>query len=322
VILVDTAGIRKRGHVDRGVEQYSVLRAMRAIARSDVAVLVIDATEPPTAQDAHIAGYVWDASKGLVLVVNKWDLVVPKDEHTMAHYTRRLRQGLQFVHDAPIVFTSALTRQRVRKILDLALEARDERAKRVSTGRLNATIQDALRQHQPASYGGKLLKVRYVTQTQIDPPTFVFFVNDPTLVHFSYRRFLENQLREQFGFTGTAIRMFFRSSREAPVDEARSLPSRRARQRTLSEGGDAAASTDAGAQGDTAAQRQSAHDSPAQPASADGARDRARAGAAAGGARSSAGRNAAPRARPTAQRVTRRSRTSSRQAPPRRPGRS
>lgn len=221
LILVDTAGIRKRGHIDRGVEQYSVLRAMRAITRSDVAVLVIDATEPSTAQDAHIAGYAWDAYKGLVIVVNKWDLVVPKDEHTMTHFTRRLRRDLQFVHDAPVVFTSALTRQRVRKILDLALQVRDERMKRVPTGQLNATVQEALRRHQPASYGGRLLKVRYVTQTQVDPPTFVFFVNDPELVHFSYRRFLENQLREQFGFTGTAVRLFFRPSRAAPAQDGR-----------------------------------------------------------------------------------------------------
>ena len=216
VVLVDTAGIRKRGHIDRGVEQYSVLRAMRAITRSDVAVLVIDATEPIAAQDAHVAGYVWDdASKGLVVVVNKWDLVVPKDEHTIEQYTQRLRRELRFVRDAPMVFTSALTRQRVRKILDLALQVRDQRLRRVTTGQLNARSREALRRHQPASRSGKLLKLRYVTQIQADPPTFVFFVNDPTLVHFSYRRFLENQLREHFGFTGTAIRMFFRSSREA-----------------------------------------------------------------------------------------------------------
>lgn len=226
VILVDTAGIRKRGHVDRGVEQYSVLRAMRAIARSDVAVLVADATEPLAAQDAHIAGYVWDAARGLVVVVNKWDLVVPKDEHTIVQYTRRLRAELQFVHDVPMIFTSALTRQRVRKILDLALQVRDERVKRVSTGQLNATVHAALRQHQPASHGGKLLKLRYVTQTQVDPPTFVFFVNDPKLVHFSYRRFLENQLRQQFGFGGTAIRLFFRASHEAVSGEERRAAAR------------------------------------------------------------------------------------------------
>ena len=207
VILVDTAGIRKRGHIDAGVERYSVLRSMRAISRADVAVLVIDATEPLAAQDAHIAGYVWDEAKGLVIVVNKWDLVVPKDDHTIDHYTRRLRNELHFLKDAPMLFTSALTRQRVRKILDLALQVRDERSKRVPTAQLNTVVGDALKRHQPVSHNGKLLKLRYVTQAQADPPTFIFFVNDPLLVHFSYRRFLENQLREHFGFTGTAIRM-------------------------------------------------------------------------------------------------------------------
>ena len=225
VILVDTAGIRKRGHIDAGVERYSVLRSMRAISRADVAVLVIDATEPLAAQDAHIAGYVWDEAKGLVIVVNKWDLVVPKDDHTIDHYTRRLRNELHFLKDAPMLFTSALTRQRVRKILDLALQVRDERSKRVPTAQLNTVVGDALKRHQPVSHNGKLLKLRYVTQAQADPPTFIFFVNDPLLVHFSYRRFLENQLREHFGFTGTAIRMIFRSSREAPV-EAGERPAR------------------------------------------------------------------------------------------------
>jgi len=228
VILVDTAGIRKRGHIDAGVERYSVLRSMRAISRADVAVLVIDATEPLAAQDAHIAGYVWDEAKGLVIVVNKWDLVVPKDDHTIDHYTRRLRNELHFLKDAPMLFTSALTRQRVRKILDLALQVRDERSKRVPTAQLNTVVGDALKRHQPVSHNGKLLKLRYVTQAQADPPTFIFFVNDPLLVHFSYRRFLENQLREHFGFTGTAIRMIFRSSREAPM-EAGERPAARLR---------------------------------------------------------------------------------------------
>ena len=216
VILVDTAGIRRRGHIEGGIERYSVMRSMRAISRSHVAILVIDATEPIAAQDAHIAGYAWDACKGLVIVVNKWDLVVPKDDHTLAAYTRRIRQELHFTHEAPMLFTSALTRQRVRRILEIAMGVREERLKRVPTGQLNSTIQDALRKHQPMSQNGKLLKLRYVTQAAVDPPTFVVFVNDPQLVHFSYRRFLENQLREQFGFSGTAIRMHFRSSREAP----------------------------------------------------------------------------------------------------------
>ena len=220
VILVDTAGIRKRGHIEGGVERYSVMRAMRAISRSDVAVLVIDATEPIAAQDAHIAGYVWDAGKGLVVVVNKWDLVVPKDDRTVAEYTKNIQRQLHFIHDAPMLFTSALTRQRVRRILDLALEVRDVRGLRVPTAELNRVIREALQAHQPTSHSGRLLKLRYVTQVAVDPPSFVFFVNDPEIVHFSYRRFLENQLREQFKLTGTALRLFFRSSREAPPDTA------------------------------------------------------------------------------------------------------
>jgi GTP-binding protein len=219
VILVDTAGIRKRGHIDVGVEKYSVMRSMRAINRSHVAVLVIDATEPVVAQDAHIAGYAWEAGKGLLIVVNKWDLVVPKDDHTIVAFSERIRRELHFTREAPLLFTSALTRQRVRRILELAMTIRDERLKRVPTGQLNSIVQDALRRHQPMSSSGSLLKLRYVTQAEVDPPTFVFFVNDPALVHFSYRRFLENQLREQFGFVGTAIRLNFRSSREAADQE-------------------------------------------------------------------------------------------------------
>jgi GTP-binding protein len=216
IILVDTAGIRKRGHIEGGVERYSVMRSMRAISRADVAVLVIDATEPLAAQDAHIAGYVWEAAKGLIVVVNKWDLVVPKDEHTIDAYTARIRRELHFIRDVPMIYTSALTRQRVRRILDLALKVSEERLKRVPTGQLNHIIQEALHKHQPMSTSGKLLKVRYVTQVAVAPPTFVFFVNEPELVHFSYRRFLENQLREQFGFGGTALRLHFRSSKEVP----------------------------------------------------------------------------------------------------------
>jgi GTP-binding protein len=177
---------------------------------------VIDATEPIAAQDAHIAGYVWEAGKGLVVVVNKWDLVVPKDDHTLDFFTKKIQRELHFIREVPMLFTSALTRQRVRRILDLALDVKDLRVQRISTGELNKVIQDALKKHQPVSHSGKMLKLRYVTQVGISPPTFVFFVNDPEIVHFSYRRFLENQLREQFKFTGTALRLIFRSSREAP----------------------------------------------------------------------------------------------------------
>jgi len=209
VVLVDTAGIRRRGKI-QGIERYSVLRAFRAIDRADVAALLIDATEPFAAQDAHVAGFVQEQSKGLIVAVNKWDLV-PKDTHTMAEYERELRQKFSFMPYVPIVFISAVTGQRIENVLDLALSIREERRKRITTGVLNDTIRRALADRQPPASRGKMLKVFYMTQVAVDPPTFVTWVNDPELVHFSYRRFLENRLRDRFGFFGTPIRLFFRA---------------------------------------------------------------------------------------------------------------
>lgn len=209
VVLVDTAGIRRRGRIEQGIERYSVLRAMRAIDRADVAVLVIDASEPPTAQDAHIAGFVLEEAKGLVVAVNKWDAVV-KDTHTMQQFERRIREDLKFAPYAPLVFISAKTGQRVENVLDMALSINAERKKRIPTCVLNQVVRKALAEHQAPSSRGKLLKVLYITQVGVDPPTFVIKVNDPELVHFSFRRFLENRLREQFGFFGTPIRLYFR----------------------------------------------------------------------------------------------------------------
>lgn len=209
VVLVDTAGIRRRGKIGTGIERYSVLRAMRAIDRADVAVLVVDATEPLAAQDAHVAGAVQDQAKGLVVAVNKWDLV-PKESHTMTQYERLLREELKFMPYAPIVFISAKTGQRIEHVLDLALSIRAERQKRIPTGVLNEAVRRMLAEHQAPSSGGKFLKLFYITQVRVDPPTFVVKVNDPTIVHFSFRRFLENQIRERFGFFGTPIRIHFR----------------------------------------------------------------------------------------------------------------
>lgn len=209
IVLIDTAGIRRRGKIDRGVEHYSVLRAMRAIDRADVAVLLIDATEPHVAQDAHVAGFVQEQAKGLVVAVNKWDLV-QKDTHTMPRYERMLRERFRFLPYVPIVFISALSGQRIERVLELALTVAEERRKRIPTGVLNDAVRRALAEHQPPSSGGKLLKVFYVTQVGVDPPTFVIKVNNPELVHFGFRRFLENQLRERFGFFGTPIRLYFR----------------------------------------------------------------------------------------------------------------
>lgn len=215
IVLVDTAGIRRRGKIERGIEKFSVIRAFRAIDRADVAVLVIDATEPLTAQDAHVAGFVMDEAKGLVVAVNKWDLVT-KDSSTLKEYEEFIRRELRFLPYVPIVFVSAKTGQRLDQILDLALSIHRERQKRVPTGQLNETVRRALADYPPPSRGGRQIKLFYITQVAVSPPTFVVKVNDPTLVHFSYRRFLENRLRERFGFFGTPIRIHFRArGREA-----------------------------------------------------------------------------------------------------------
>jgi len=209
IVLVDTAGIRRPGKIEHGIEKYSVLRAFRAIGRADVAVLIVDATEPLAAQDAHVAGYVQEEAKGLVLAVNKWDAIT-KDSHTMSQFERGLRQQFHFLPYVPIVFISAKTGQRIEHVLDLALSIRDERSKRIPTGQLNDAVRRALAEHQAPSSRGKVLKVFYIAQVAIDPPTFVVWVNDPDLVHFGFRRFLENRLRDRFGFYGTPIRLFFR----------------------------------------------------------------------------------------------------------------
>ncbi len=209
VTLIDTAGIRRRGHIDQGIEKYSVMRTLRAINRSNVVLLVVDASEGVTAQDTHIAGYALEQSKGIVLVVNKWDKV-EKDTNTMDEYTANIRQEFDFMSWVPMVFTSAKFGQRVNKVLDLALHVADERRKRVPTSNLNKVIREAVAEHSPPSKPGKWLKILYATQADIDPPTFIFSVNDAKAVHFSYERYLENKLRAAFGFEGTPLRMFFR----------------------------------------------------------------------------------------------------------------
>ncbi len=211
--LIDTAGIRRRGHIDQGIEKYSVMRTLRAINRSNVVLLVVDASEGVTAQDTHIAGYALDQAKGIVLVVNKWDKI-EKDTYTMNEYTAKVRQEFDFMSWVPLVFISAKFGQRVNKVLDLALQVADERRKRVSTSVLNKLIREAVAEHAPPSKPGKWLKILYATQADINPPTFIFSVNDAKAIHFSYERYLENKLRTAFGFEGTPIRMFFRG-REA-----------------------------------------------------------------------------------------------------------
>lgn len=204
LVLIDTAGIRRRGKVERGIEKYSVVRSMRAIDRCDVCVLVLDATEPFTAQDQHVTSYVLEEKKGLVLVVNKWDLI-EKNDKTMNEFVAEARRQFEFVPYAPIVFTSALTGQRVEKVMETVLLVMAERAKRVPTAELNKVIREAVANHPPPSKPGKWVKFYYATQAATEPPTFVIFCNDPQNVHFSYQRYLENTLREHFGFTGTPL---------------------------------------------------------------------------------------------------------------------
>ena len=213
ITLIDTAGIRRRGRVEPGIEKYSVLRAVRAVERADVVALLIDATEGVTAQDAHVASVIEQFGKGAVLCVNKWDLV-EKDTHTADSYGRKVREELKFLPYAPILFISALTGQRATKVLERAVEIAVVRTMRVPTGELNRFMTEAQGRHSPPSHKGRPLKIRYVTQAGVAPPVFVFFVNDPELVHFSYERYLENQLRERFGYEGTAIRLVFRGGED------------------------------------------------------------------------------------------------------------
>ncbi len=212
MLLVDTAGIRRRGKIERGVERHSVQRAERAIDRADVVVLVIDQAEATAAQDTHIAGYVEGQSKGLVLAVNKWDLTAaPEERHQFA---RSIDHRYRFVPWAPVLFTSALTGEGVRELLEMAAHIGEVRQRRVQTSELNLVMQRALAEHAPPTVGHRRLKLMYVTEAEISPPTFVFFVNDPALIHFSYRRYLENRLRKAFDFDGTAIRLLFRRRSE------------------------------------------------------------------------------------------------------------
>jgi len=208
VLLIDTAGIRRRGRIAQGVEKYSVLRTLRAIGRADVVLLLLDAAEGITDQDAHVAGYVLEEHKSVVVVVNKWDLV-PKDHRTMDEYTQKVRSTLRFLPYVPILFVSALTGQRVEQTLETALRVYQERQVRIPTGELNDLVREAVAAHSPPSKWGKRLTFYYATQAEVDPPTFVFFVNDTRLVHFGYERYLENRIRERYPFEGTPIRLKF-----------------------------------------------------------------------------------------------------------------
>ena len=208
-VLIDTAGIRRRSKVTDEIEKYSVIRAMAAIERCDVALLVIDGTEGITEQDKKIVGLAHEAGKGIVIVVNKWDLV-PKETNTMRDMERKIKGELTFMSYAPVMFTSALKGQRLLPVLETAKAVAMNRAMRVSTGQLNSLIQDAMMMNNPPSDKGKRLKIYYVSQIGVKPPLFSFQVNDREIMHFSYARYLENKIREGYGFDGTSIKFVFR----------------------------------------------------------------------------------------------------------------
>lgn len=210
--LIDTAGIRRRGRIEVGVEKYSVLRSIKAIERSDVALLVLDATSGVTAQDAHIAGYILDAWKSVVIVVNKWD-AIEKENFTMQNFSQQIRQALQFLDDAPILYISAKTGLRVDQVLPTAIRVQEERLVRLPTSKLNQILQKALDRHAPPAHAGRSLKIFYGTQVRSDPPTFLVYVNDYRLAHFTYLRYLENCIREEYPFEGTPIRIVLKNRR-------------------------------------------------------------------------------------------------------------
>lgn len=208
-LIIDTAGMRKRGKVEEDIERYSVIRALSSIDRADVCMLMIDASEGVTEQDTKIAGYIHENGKACLVAVNKWDLI-EKNTKTMNDFRMDVQEKLGFMLYAPIVFISALTGQRIGKVFEMAKYVHNQSAMRISTGMLNDVVNDATARVQPPSDKGKRLKIYYLTQTGIKPPTFVLFVNDKKLAHFSYIRYLENQLRTTFGFEGSAIKFILR----------------------------------------------------------------------------------------------------------------
>ena len=212
MLLIDTAGIRRRGRWGRGVERYSVIRALRAIDEADIVLLVLDATELLTSQDQHIAGYIQQAAKGIILVVNKWDLVVNK---RASEYNKYIRGQLRFMPYAPVVYTSAKFGQGVDRVMPQAFEVYQERLKRPPTTEVNQVVERAIASHNLPRKGAKRLKILYATQAEVNPPTFVFFVNDAKLISLSYQRYLENKLRQSFGFAGTPLRLVFKTRGES-----------------------------------------------------------------------------------------------------------
>ena len=209
-VLIDTAGIRRKGKVSQKLEKYSVIQALKAMDRAHVVLTVVDASEGITEQDMHVAGYAFERGRAVVLVVNKWDLV-EKDHGTMKEFTKDLRHRFSFLGNVPILFVSALTGQRAAKIMKDVEAVSAQFNRKIGTSALNTALQEAIEAHQPAIYKGRRLKFFYMTQTAVRPPTFVVFVNDADGVHFSYQRYLTNKIREAFGFVGVPLKIEYRS---------------------------------------------------------------------------------------------------------------
>ncbi|SDP69988.1 ribosome biogenesis GTPase Der [Selenomonas ruminantium] len=213
-MLIDTAGMRRRGKIDEPVERYSVMRSLRAIDRADVVLMVINAFEGITEQDKKIAGYAHESGKGVVIVVNKWDIFPDKDDKSTLRFTEDLREEIGFLQYAPVLYASALTGQRVGRVTELVKYVAEQQSMRIKTSVLNELIRDAVSINPPPMHRGRRLKILFMTQADIKPPKFIIFVNDPELMHFSYLRFIENRLREMYGFEGTPIRLIVRARDE------------------------------------------------------------------------------------------------------------
>lgn len=216
-LFIDTAGMRRKGKIDEPIEKYSIIRTLRAVDRSDVVLLVLNAVEGITDQDKKIAGYAHEAGKGIVIVVNKWDLYPNKTVMSTEEFTKKIRNELIFMPYANVVYVSALTQQRISRLPEMIKDAAEANSMRVATSVLNQVIIDAVAMNQPPMEKGKRLKILYTTQVKVKPPTFVIFCNEPEIMHFSYQRYLENQLRDAFGFKGTPINIIVRGKNE---DEA------------------------------------------------------------------------------------------------------
>ena len=212
-ILVDTAGMRKKSKIDEPLEKYSVIRSIRAIDNCDVAIFVLDAIDKLTEQDKKIIGYIHEAGKGLLLFVNKWDAVA-KETNTMVEFEKEIKNGLPFASYVLMLFGSALTKQRIHRLGDMIYNVAEQQSLRIPTSVLNDLLEDAKMVNPPPAHSGRVAKIYYMTQVGIRPPTFVMFVNDANLIHFSYVRFIENRLRESFSFEGTPIRIVVRSKKD------------------------------------------------------------------------------------------------------------